>query len=220
VPRSASTRAYTVVEVLMAMTVMAIGGAAVMTMQKTSVTANLDARKTDVANSIARTWVERLQRDAMQWTLPGPENPAGNNIDKAAIVNNVVVAPGQWFLPQQELKPSATNGIWTMSPAFDILGRDLPATSFASADFCVNVRLSWLRTTVLPPGGDLIRADVRVIWPMGISNALPGFCSDATAQEDDPNGGPGILRETNDDPDRLALHAIYLTTTIRENAAP
>ena len=59
----------------MAMTVMAIGGAAVMTMQKTSVTGNLDARKADVANSIARTWVERLQRDSMR----GPSRaPRGN----------------------------------------------------------------------------------------------------------------------------------------------
>jgi hypothetical protein len=216
--RAASAHGYTVVEVLMAMTVMAIGGAAVMTMQKTSVTANLDARKTDVANAIARTWVERLQRDAMQWTLPGPESPAGNNLGTALIVGTVMTTPGQWFLPEQEM--SAGGGIETMSPAFDILGRDLPLSSFATADFCVNVRLSWLKTTNVPPFGDLIRADVRVIWPVGISNALPGFCNPATASLPDPNTDNGILRETNSDPNTLALHALYMTTTIRENTAP
>ena len=81
----------------MAMTVMAIGGAAVITMQKTSVTANLDARRADVANAIARTWVERLQRDAMAWTLPGPE-AAGNNIANAPILSERASArPGRGF---------------------------------------------------------------------------------------------------------------------------
>ena len=53
----------------MAMTLAAIGSAAVIAMMKTSVQGDLDARKTDVANTIARTWTERLRRDA---TSPTP----------------------------------------------------------------------------------------------------------------------------------------------------
>ena len=196
---SATSRGYTAVEVLMAMTVMAIGGAAVITMQKTSVTANLDARKADVANAIARTWVERLQRDAMAWTLPGPGGN-GNNIGNTLIVGNVVNNANAWFLPANPPTP----GTW--SPAFDILGRDV---ALANADFCVNVRLNWLTNTGVPPGGDLIRADVRVIWPVGIFNSAPNFCNPATAALDDPNSA---------DPNALLFHAIYLTTSIKENA--
>lgn len=124
-PRPASTaaraaRGYTAIEVLMAMTVMAIGGAAVITMQKTSVTGNLDARKADVANAIARTWVERLQRDAMAWTLPGPDGAGSNLATNALIVGNILKSPGQWFLPDQEI------GAGT-SPGFDILGVTSPS---------------------------------------------------------------------------------------------
>jgi prepilin-type N-terminal cleavage/methylation domain-containing protein len=205
-------RGYTVIEILMAMTVMAIGGAAVMTMQKTSVAANLDARKADVANSVARTWVERLQRDAMQWTTPSPESPT-SNLGNAKIVSNVT---GQWFLPNQDMSKT---GVESMSPAFDILGRDLPVSAMGNADFCVHVRLSWLTLGQTP--SDLIRADVRVIWPVGITNARPGFCTDpALAQLTDPNNDTGILRENGADPQQLAFHALYLTTVLRENAAP
>jgi prepilin-type N-terminal cleavage/methylation domain-containing protein len=217
-----STRGYTAIEVLMAMTVMAISGVAVMTMQKTSVTANLDARRTDVANEIARTWVERLQRDSMQWTLPSPQNPAGDNLASAPILAQGIGAAGAWILPTQEMAQS--HGAQTMSPAFDLLGRDLPLDSFGSADFCVNVRLRWLAPAPTTSGGDLIRADVRVIWPIGIFNSFNatagGFCNAQTAADTDPNTDSAIVRASGGDPGSPALHAIYLTTTIRKNASP
>jgi prepilin-type N-terminal cleavage/methylation domain-containing protein len=215
-PAPIAARGYTAIEVLMAMTVMAIGGAAVITMQKTSMTANLDARRADVANSIARTWVERLQRDSMGWTQPGPE-AAGNNIGNAPLLAAGIAAQGQWFLPTQE---SGITVPETMSPGFDILGRDLPAAQLATADFCVNVRLSWLTTTLVPPGGDLIRADVRVIWPIGIINSRPGFCNPTTAAAFDPNTDPGANRDPGADPSAPIFHALYLTTSIKENTAP
>ncbi|HTB72060.1 MAG TPA: prepilin-type N-terminal cleavage/methylation domain-containing protein [Polyangiaceae bacterium] len=203
-----TARGYTAIEVLMAMTVMAIGGAAVITMQKTSVTANLDARKADVANAIARTWVERLQRDAMAWTLPGPDGAGTNLATNAPIVGNILASPGQWFLPNQEIA--------TSSPGFDILGRDLPLGALGTADFCVNVRLTWLSQ---PPTLDLIRADVRVVWPIGIMNSAPGFCNPTTAGLVDPNVGSGAQTDPNGDPKAPVFHTLYVTTSIKENTA-
>ena len=130
----------------MAMTVMAIGGAAVMTMQKTSVKGNLDARRTDVANSIARTWVERLQRDADAVDRPRAAEHRQQHRQAQSSARNE--RPGNWFLPDGMLGHDVPE---TMSPGFDILGRDLPQAQLASADFCVNVRLTWLDTTALPP---------------------------------------------------------------------
>jgi prepilin-type N-terminal cleavage/methylation domain-containing protein len=207
--RRARAAGYTAVEVLMAMTVMAIGAAAVMSMQKASVQGDLDARKTDLANSIARTWVERLQRDAMQWTLPSAANPAGNNFANAAILSNHVT--GNWFLPTDEMG----NTPEVMSPGFDILGRDLVATDLPNAQFCANVRLTWLVPQSLPGEPGLIRADVRVLWPRGLYNSpvggtAAGFCTDAVATLANP--------DSFSKGQQPQYHAIYLTTTIKENA--
>jgi Tfp pilus assembly protein PilV len=202
---------YTAVEVLMAMTVMAIGGAAVMSMQKATLQGNLDARKTDLANSIARTWVERLERDSMQWTLPNGGANTTSNIANAKLLN----VTGNWFFPAAYIGGTTPE---TMSPGFDILGRDLPgdAKTVKNAQFCTNVRLTWLVTN------ELMRADVRVLWPVGILNQPPGasgtgdttWCSSANAVLADPND------PANSGNAQVTYHAVYLTTTIKENATP
>jgi prepilin-type N-terminal cleavage/methylation domain-containing protein len=205
-PASRSRAAgYTAVEVLMAMTVMAIGAAAVISMQRASMQGNMDARQTDIANAIARTWVERLQEDAMQWTLPSSSNPAGNNCSTAQIAcNNVTSA---WFLPTQ-YSAAGKNVVW--SPGFDILGRD--DSDLTNAFFCVNVRLTYLVNPAPPVEPGLIRADVRVLWPRGLYGSPIGLgtspCNAATAKLEDPNGNA----------QQPLYHAIYLTTTIKENA--
>jgi hypothetical protein len=190
----------------MAMTVMAIGAAAVMSMQKAAVQGNLDARKTDMANSIARMWVERLHRDAMQWTQPNGANPSGNNFANATLIQPYVNTG--WFLPPIL---AATPNSDLVSPGFDILGRDLDQSSIATAQFCVNVRLTWLVPQALPVEPGLIRADIRVLWPRGIANApaAGGFCTSAVATL--PNPDPYTTGQ------QPMFHAIYLTTTIREN---
>jgi prepilin-type N-terminal cleavage/methylation domain-containing protein len=182
---------YTAVEVLMAMTVMSIGAAAVMSMQKASVQGNLDAREADVANSIARTWVERLQRDAMQWTSPGPTTGTASNIATAALLSNAIGGAGNWVFPDQYIASTPP-----LSPAFDILGRDLPTGDLGNAVFCANVRVVWLTAN------ELLRADVRVLWPRGITSSPPdGWCKATLGNRPDPS----------------IYHSIYVTTAVRGN---
>jgi hypothetical protein len=195
--RFGATGGYTAVEVLMAITVMAIGSSAVISMQKASIQGNLDARRTDVANSIARAWVERIKHDAMLWTQPGPSSPGTGlgNIASAAILNAGIGSLNAWFLPTQDI---AMAGSTTLSPGFDILGRDLPLANLGNALFCTNVRMNWLKQN------ELIRVDVRVLWPRGITGStLPagGVCAVAAANAPDP----------------LTYHAIYVTTAVRGN---
>jgi hypothetical protein len=203
----------------MAMTVMVIGAAAVMSMMKVSVTGDLDARKSDVANAIARTWVERLQRDAMQWTCPSPAC-ATSNMSNALLLGTHV--PSTWFLPKDYM---GTTNPETMSPGFDILGRDLPTgllkpdvskggTGWPGATFCVNVRLSWLVPQALPNEPGLIRADVRVLWPRAIVAGAPagGFCDETTAALPDPETAVPAN-------ERPFFHTLYTTTDIMETPA-
>jgi prepilin-type N-terminal cleavage/methylation domain-containing protein len=191
-------RGFTAVEVLIAMTIMVIGAAAIMSMQKASVLGNLDARKTDIANSIARTWIERLQRDSMHWTLPSSLNRAGNNFNLAKLLNH---PNDTWFLPTDYLGVGAGN-----SYGFDILGRDLAAGDIAAdatkntagAQFCVEMKVTNL-IAVAPQ--DFFRVQVRVVWPRGIGSAPAGFCTSVLGAS----------------PDMTLYHAIYVTTAVKEN---
>jgi hypothetical protein len=197
----------------MAMTVMAIGAAAVISMQKATIQGDLDARTTDLANSIARVWVERLQKDAMKWTLPSSTDQATNNFANARLLANHINKGGTptWFLPTDYM--GGTPETW--SPGFDILGRDV--TNLATdAHFCANVRLTWLVPQALPGEPGLIRADVRVLWPRDLYNSpiggsASGFCTTAVATQDNPD-----LFTLGQQP---KYHAIYVTTTIKENAS-
>lgn len=218
-PLPRASRGYTAVEVLMAMTVMLIGAAAVISMQKTSIQANSDARRTDVANAIARTWMDRLQRDAMQWTCPGPSCPFGGNTPNNALIVQPANVTGKWFLPSQYLGVTTPE---SMSPGFDVLGRDLPTaqlapnalTAWPGAEFCVNVRLTWLvaQSGTVEPG--LIRADVRVLWPRAITGGIPakGFCDATNGALDDPEANIASTQKP-------FYHALYLTSAIRETPA-
>jgi prepilin-type N-terminal cleavage/methylation domain-containing protein len=212
---AATARGYTAVEVLMAMTIMAIGAAAVMSMQKAAIQGNLDARKTDLANSIARTWVERLQRDAMNWTMPSSAYPTGDDFAAARLIQPYV-GKG-WYLPTALMKITTPE---TMSPGFDILGRDVEFNDLPNAQFCVNVRLTWLTPPALtasPVEPGLIRADVRVLWPRALFNSplggsAGGFCIDDVASQVNPD-----VYTAGTQPQ---YHAIYLTTILTENPAP
>jgi prepilin-type N-terminal cleavage/methylation domain-containing protein len=208
-------RGFTAVEVLIAMTVMFIGAAAVMAMQKTSVTANLDARKADVAANIARTWVERLRRDAMAYTQPSASNAASNL--PASLKANL--DSGAWFRPTADMlgNQGVPGPVENVSYAFDILGRDLAATDIAAPNvqFCAEARLTTLVNNPAAANAPVvIRADVRVLWPRGIPSVPTLIAGTAT-------GWPcsNAAQNFGDAIDYSIYHAVYLTTAIEENAA-
>jgi type II secretory pathway pseudopilin PulG len=189
-------RAYTVVEVLLSLTVLAIGASAVMSMQKATLQGNLDARKTDMANSIARMWVERVRKDAMQWTQASA--PPSN----AKLLGYVDTG---WVRPD-----AYAGNTPPVSPGFDILGRDIstagltPSAGVAPPVFCVNIQ----ETSVYKDSNfnNLIRLDVRVLWVRGITGGATNPCDSTVA--------------TSALPSPQLYQSVYLTTAIRPNALP
>ena len=203
-------RGYTAVEVLLAMTVLLIGSAGVMSMQKASIQGNLDARKLDIANSIAHEWLERLSADATAWTLPTSSNKSlPSNASNTLWVGNQAVYPyNRPFLP---LIPGAQTAAEAQSPAFDILGRGLTAGTAAGAIFCVHVTLTpvaW--DTMAPQNPMVIRTTVLVFWPKQLVNsgAVPsGYCTNGSNL--DPAAAEAASPGT--------WHLVYATTAIMRN---
>jgi prepilin-type N-terminal cleavage/methylation domain-containing protein len=182
-------RGYTAVEVLVAMTLFAIGAAGVISMQAMAVTTNAEARRVDVANGIARGWIERLRRDATLWTLPSISNPGANNMANAKLLTAAITADNSantWVYVDNTNGYQATSrsgNVDGLSPAFDTLGRDLAADETASFFYCVEIRADWIGPRTPRNTNEAMFAQVRVWWPRASitgSSSIPGTACDTT----------------------------------------
>lgn len=144
--------AYTIIEVMMALSILSVGATGVIAMQKASLVGNVRARDLATANAIASAWMERLRVDGLRWRqLPGNLSTINQTEWLRAVGNDypTVNSPeGDW------VQPPALGAMW-MSPGADVRGMD--TTTVEDQGFCTHLRL----TQVLP---NLIRAEVRVFW--------------------------------------------------------
>ena len=195
--RCAATSGYTLIEVMIALTLLAIGTMGIVAMQKVTAVANRDAKNLVVANQIARTWLERLRADASQWNHPSAIL-ASSDLAETRWLNNV---DGRWFRPVDNI---------VGSPTADALGNDVRDADLSPGVFCTNVRLTWLYgppPNVPPPY--LIRAEVRTYWLRdgagGTINAK-GICDPST---DLSQVSPAIDR----------YHFVYVASAVAQNQA-
>jgi prepilin-type N-terminal cleavage/methylation domain-containing protein len=197
--RRTSSRGYTAVEVMMAMTLLLIGAVGVISMQQAAVQGNADARELDVASSIARTWIDRVERDATLWTPSTVAITPPANMPSAILVNENIT--GKWFVPKTRLVSNGPQGD-VESPAFDILGQDVDSLTAAGVRYCTNLRI-----TPLTLDQTLLRVEVRVFWPRNLTVAPdPSYCNQAP---------PATL-----DSDTLKYHFVYAATAVRQNVQP
>jgi hypothetical protein len=197
-----AARGYTVVEVLSAMTLFAIGAAGVISMQRVTIMGGDDARRMDIATNLAHEWTARLQRDASFWTRPNANDQTTNYTDTLWLQNlplSTTTSQTAW------LTPSVSGGVPGRSGSFDIFGQDRPADSNDHI-FCAQYRLAW----ITPPGtappfrvGASMRAEVRVFWAR-LDNPIIASCADAT-----PDSATA----------KTYYHFVYAATAIRPNPA-
>ncbi len=140
---------YTLVEVMMAIAILTASGVAIIAMQEAVIRGNIEARQVGTATAIARSTVELLRMDALNWTNPAV---GAASFSTTRFLRDVpiaaAVAPGPW----QPL------GVATAAPERfrDYYG--LPTTVAADMVYCTQARFAW----IMP--GTLLRADVRVWW--------------------------------------------------------
>jgi type IV pilus assembly protein PilV len=197
---SKSSRGYTVVEVMIALTLLAIGTSGIIAMEKVTSVTNRESKNLVIANQIARTWMERLRADAVQWNNPSPADP-NTDIGETLWLTKITSSPGQWFRPADD----ANRG----SPTADAFGNDVRDVDAATGSFCTNVRLSWIygpaAVGTAPPF--LIRAEVRVYW---LRDGGPGGIDDKPVCDPTVN-----LASVSPAVDRF--HFVYLTSAIPQN---
>jgi Tfp pilus assembly protein PilV len=154
-------RAYTIVEVMMALAVLTLGVGGVIAMQKATLIANTNARNLVTATDVAQSWMERMRVDALAWTEV-------NQIPTLTPTEwlHVVGTNTAWFVPTTN-QPSPNN-VGTQpagSSQADIMGADLMGSDPAAPAFCTQVRLTrFYNGASFQDLYRMIRVEVRVYW--------------------------------------------------------
>lgn len=167
-------RGFTLVEVMVALAVLAIGVTGILGMQNAAIHSNRTAQEVTTATQISRLWLERLRLDANQWNRPSQRQRTSDLRDTQTLcrlasggcVSGGAQTIGAWFVPNIPVNTSAPatplTVIATGGSAFDAFGREVGVGS-ADARYCVGVRLNWIAPDLGSRQG-IIRGEVRVWW--------------------------------------------------------
>jgi prepilin-type N-terminal cleavage/methylation domain-containing protein len=191
-------RGYTIVEVISAMTLFAIGAAGVISMQRVTIQGGDDARRYDMATNVAHEWEHRLQRDSFFWTEPNSMVSTSNqDTTRWLHAADVADTPTDWKIPADGTGGPGDPGF---SHAFDLLGHDIDPASVDHV-FCVQYRLGWIaKPSVGESPTAIIRAEIRVFWSR--LEYGPADCTDINIY---------------DDTKKPKHHYVFVTTALRGN---
>ncbi len=207
----AKARGYTIIEVMMALAVLAVGASGVIAMQKATLISNVNSRNLATATAIAQTWMERMRADAIAWNDQGgvPDIADSQWLNLATVGGT----GSGWKLPgKSNFAGSKPAGV----PAADVLGADVYSTGQTASDpfptaFCTEVRLTRLAnqtTGALAPMSPLIRVEVRTYWAR---NGQPLDCTVEPA---------AVAPATTFEASTGAYGFVYLVSAVMKNGSP
>jgi prepilin-type N-terminal cleavage/methylation domain-containing protein len=168
--RRATARGYTIIEVIMALSVLAIGGMGVVALQKFTVIGAYNARAIAGATSAANGWLDVMQNEAAAWNVPTNTDiiAGATTTGPMPILRTAAASAGTWVaIPTTT--PDSPNG-----PGTPIYG-STPVDMF----YCSQVRVVFLgvrdptqtghtsgpgATSNLAGPTDIMRVDVRTYY--------------------------------------------------------
>lgn len=198
--RRAALRGYTIVELVMSLSVLAIGASGVIAMQKVAISSNRHAKEMAIASRIAEGWADQLALDGSIWTI----NAAGNTTIASTTWLNQA-NPTQtvdWFGP-------AFDPLRNYGAAFGALGNPIdPGARPDLIRFCAQLRFAYLHSPTLPtPGHGVIRAEIRVFWQAEDASLRATSVTSSAACQVAPADFTSFLPATN---------VIYMTTSVAQ----
>lgn len=163
---------FTLLEIMVAIVVFAVGATGLIAMQSASVLANQDAAETTTAINIGNNWLERIKRDARRWNAVGNTDLSGTN---TTYLNNVASNAGKWIVPADNAPEYPTADFFGFDTSGDF--DSVPSATVANAMYCVNLQFTVAHAYNGSAGGtknaasdaDAVRADVRVWWYRNMS---------------------------------------------------
>jgi prepilin-type N-terminal cleavage/methylation domain-containing protein len=157
------SRGYSIIEVMMALGILAVGTTGVIALQKVALVGNTNARMADAARHVAGTWVERLKADSLQWNDPmGIPDIAETKWLNVAGTYNTLSPPNASTWVRAPAIPN-----WS-SPLADIHAADVFDDQSLDGVFCTHLQLARVVEKRYSLGGQThpiaIRAVIRVVW--------------------------------------------------------
>jgi type IV pilus assembly protein PilV len=153
--RGARAAGYTLVEVMLAVAVLAVGATAILGLQEAAIRGNQEANEHAIATRIAELWLDRLRLDALSWTQGGAGAlPSTAMFAQTQFLNIMPAAGATGFVPVPE-----PVGAYAPARGLSFQGNPNAAPGAPTPVYCTQMNLAW----VYP--GTAIRADVRVFWP-------------------------------------------------------
>jgi type IV pilus assembly protein PilV len=187
----AAGRGYTLIEVMAALGVLAIGATGVVALQKATLLSNINARNLALANAIAMTWAERLRADALQWNDPG-------GASDIASTDWIALSATQPYPARVTPTPIVGFGM----PDADLMGTDIYEGDPSQTAFCTHLRFRQFTDEAgMPLWPNLLRAEIRVVWERG------GDPMDCATDPLDVDANPG------------RFGAVHLTTSVLRNTS-
>jgi type IV pilus assembly protein PilV len=193
-----SARAYTIIELLIALGIFAIGLTGAAAMQSITSRANRHAKNLAIASHVAESWLDRLAIDSSSWFQDTTSLSTQTEWLSEALGDD----KGLWKIP-------ATNAAGDFGASFGALGQFTATTS--QRVFCTHIRLTPLfslvgvANNVDATNNGLIRTDVRVFWP-----------KDETLWKDGANYC-GENSEVSIGAASTDFHFVYLSSAVRQS---
>jgi hypothetical protein len=145
--RYRATAAYTAVEVLMSLAVLAVGVIGIIAGEKVTLAANQHSKNLAIATHIAESWLGVLDAEAALWASSGSRA-------RTTWLSQFAGTTG-W------LRPTYDDNL-KFGPGFDALGNPVTDLNIGDSKFCSDLRMTSLTPT--STGGGMIRVEVRVVW--------------------------------------------------------
>lgn len=182
---------FNLVEVMMAVAILAVGATGILGLQTAAIRGNQEANEYATATRTVELWLERYRLDALAWrqggagTLPSPVLLANTELLR---VMPAVGGTG-W------IEPTMTSPAFPAASRLSFNGNPLPAPGAPTPIFCTQANLRWVYDATA------IRVDVRTLWRRRAytSTATTLVCP-----------GAGVV-------DRLTYHMVQASTLVRWN---
>lgn len=188
-------RGFTILEVLIATLVLTIGMIGIFGMQTIAIQANRVAYDTRVATELAETTLERISRDAIEWTGAGNWRSAGYLAQGMSTTGAWVAPPVAGYTGSQSL---TYNDLGV--PQYPSMSPSNARLAERNSRYCLDYRIDWVRAP------RLARVQVRVTWPRTVAG-------EAILQENCAN-----LATIDDDVRTLNFQSVQATTMVASNA--